>query len=769
MPLLRLAPYEASLLVTLACLVLTWQRRQFPGARFLAGALASQSIYLAGYIGELLAQSLSAKIFWDNFQWLPSLSSLLLLALFVRDYTRLKPLPVWLVFQLSIVPIAMAVLAFTNPWHHYVATGHRIIPGWPTPALHYEFGQAAWLMMPYMVGLVGLSIGTMAVYGFTQHGVFRRQAGVILIGLAIPTVSVFTALFDIRIAGYRDFAPVTSAIGISCILWALLRYQALRLVPMARELVFEHIQVGVLVLDEFLLIIDSNAAAADLFGTTRAALLGQAIASRIGCWPSVVAALKLKRVARLEERHPDQSTVRWVQIDIQPVADAMQSGHLLLLRDITEQKRAAEEVLLSREAALAASQAKSRFVATLSHEIRTPLSSVMGISRLLADSKLEPQQHDLLRKLDGATRHVLELLNHTLDFSKLEAGRLQLVPVAFDLGSLLTSIAELFSVSAADKGLTFSLFVAPEVPHKLYADGLRLKQILVNLVGNAIKFTDQGRVELRVECPKRSPAEAVIEFLVEDSGIGLDEAEQASLFQPFSQADMTISARFGGTGLGLAISHQLAQLLGGELSCQSKKGVGSTFHLRVTMQVSDELNATHHGTTPPSPLMPEPPRSELPQPQAGSSPDPGADGARYRVLLAEDNQLNQIITQKMLRRIGYECDVASTGHDAIQQMISHPPDYYVVVLMDLQMPEMDGKAAVLQIRSDGRFEHVPIIALTGESMDEVILDVLSCGMDDVMHKPVDLKTLSAILQRWVHAKRATSNGPSPQTPSPKTT
>jgi len=769
MPLLRLAPYEASLLVTLACLVLTWRRRQFPGARFLAGALACQALYLVGYIGELLAQGLSSKIFWDNFQWLPSLSSLLLLALFVRDYTRLKPLPAWLIFQLSIVPIAMTVLAFTNPWHHYVATGHRIIPGWPTPALHYEFGQAAWLMMPYMVGLVGLSIGTMAVYTLAQHGVFRRQAGVILIGLAIPTVSVFTALFDIRIAGYRDFAPVTSAIGISCILWALLRYQALRLVPMARELVFDHIQVGVLVLDESQMIIDSNAAAANLVGTTRTELLGQPIASLLGCWPSVVAALKPKRVAQIEQRHPDQRTVRWVQIDIQPISDAMQSGHLLLLRDISDQKRVAEEVLLSREAALAASRAKSRFVATLSHEIRTPLSAVIGISQLLADSKLEPQQHDLVRKLDEATRHVLELLNHTLDFSKLEAGRLQLVPVAFDLSSLLTSIADLFWLSAAHKGLKFSLVVAPEVPHRLYSDGLRLKQILVNLVGNAIKFTDHGHVEIRVECPKRSPEEAVIDFRVEDSGIGLDEDQQASLFQPFSQADGTISTRFGGTGLGLAISRQLAQLLGGELSCQSKKGVGSTFRLRVTMQLSDELNATCHGVTPSSPVMPELPRSEPPPPQAGSSPDLGATGARYRILLAEDNQLNQIITQKMLRRIGYECDVASTGHEAIQLLIHHPPDHYVVVLMDLQMPELDGKEAVLQIRADSRFEHIPIIALTGESMDEVILDVLSCGMDDVMHKPVDLKTLSAILQRWVNAKRATSHEPSPKTVSPKTT
>ncbi len=763
---LRLAPYELSLLLALLCLVLVWQRRQMPWARCLIAALFCQAIYIAGYLCEVLTESLSGKIFWDNLQWLPSLSIVLFHALFVRAYTGKKPLPGWLLLQLGIVPIAVTILAFTNTWHHYIGLGHRIIPGWPAPALYYELGTVAWLTLPYWLGLQGMSIVTMVEYGLAQRGVFRRQALGILIGLLLPTLTFVTALLGITLAGYRDIGPLALALANVFIMWALLRQRALHLVPMARELVFEHLQAGVLVVDEARQIVDVNGSAAALFGQTPAALIGQPAVQLLARWPEVAEAVQRGEKRRCEYRLPEDSATTWLQVDVQPIADEHQSGLLILTRDISETKRAAQDALRLREEALTASQAKSRFVATLSHEIRNPLAAVMGISRLLGETELAQEQHDLLRRLEGATRHLLELLNHTLDFSKLEAGRLVLAPVDFDLGSLLSSITEMFWLSARDKGLRFSLSVAEAVPHALHGDGMRLKQILTNLVGNAIKFTDFGEVELSVSMQSQSADEVVLEFIIRDTGIGLDPAQQAALFRPFSQATENTSKRFGGTGLGLSISHQLAHLLGGELTCESQKGVGSVFRLKVKLKVraarkqSPELAAELDPQT----SSPSIPPSTTSQPSGPVSAPPVE---RARILLADDNQTNQLVTQKMLRRLGYDCDLASTGAAALRLLFGHPQDHYVAVLMDLQMPELDGKAAVLQLRADPRFDALPIVALTGESLPEVILDVLSCGMDDIMQKPVDLKTLRSVLKRQIKAKRGESRDKEQPKPVPK--
>ena len=758
---LRLIPYEAALLLTLVCLHVAWRRRQRQDVALLAWSMLCETLYLLGYLGELLSSTLESKLCWDNFQWLPSLAALLLRTLFVRAYTGGKRLPAWLLLHLGALPIVMMVLAYTNPWHHYIGTDHRLVPGWPTTALLYDYGKLTWLTLPYVMGLYLLSIGSLIVFVKQQKpGTLRKQAVCVLWSQFAPTLTMCCAVGNLTLFGYRDIMPFGLGIGTLFLLWALLRHKTQRLVPMAREMVVDHMQVGVLIIDEQRQIIDTNQAAATLMKTTVTTLLGQSLQTTLGNQHDVLSALKREESAR---RVVQLDSGGWIQVDIQPVKDASQQGWLLLLHDFTDQKKAEQEALLSKEAALEASRAKSRFVATLSHEIRTPLAAVMGISRLLGETQLEPNQRDLLRKLDGATRHLLELLNHTLDFSKLEAGRLLLSPVDFNLGALMSSLGEIFWLSASNKGLQFSLTVAPNVPEKLHGDGLRLKQILVNLLGNAIKFTERGRVSLHVSCIERRDDQASLQFAVEDTGIGMAPEQQASLFQPYAQADPTITQRFGGTGLGLSISRQLAQLFGGELTCESQKGIGSIFRLRVLLKFSENKPAIASvvENRPPSTSMPSKPESEAsPKPSvsspSGSQADSGQSHERPRVLLAEDNQINQVVTQKMLRRIGYDCEIAGTGREALALLHSHPSDYYCVVLMDLQMPELDGKETVLQLRSDVRYDALPVIALTGESVSEVVLDALSYGMDDVMQKPVDLKTLGDSIQRALRSKRRES-------------
>ncbi len=755
---LWLAPYELALLVTVLCLILVWQRRHLPGGRLLLAALGCEAAYTIGYIGELLTPSLAGKIYWDNAQWLPSLASVLLMTLFAREYTQKTPLPSWLLLQLGIVPIAIAMLAFTNDWHHFIGTAHRIVPGWPVPALYYEFGKAVWITGPYLIGLQLQAMATLVVFMLKRKGVFRKQALGILIGLLIPTVMHTSALFDFQLYGYRDLGPQASAIGNVFVIWSLLRYRALRLLPFAREQVFDQLQIGVLVVDDSRNVVDANAALASQLKVPLPTLLGESVDAVLQKWPTVLAALAPGKAKRLELRQLDESPERWLQVDIQPVNEGGHLGQLLLTRDITDHKLASLEAVRAREAALSASTAKSRFVATLSHEIRTPLAAVMGLSRLLAQTTLDANQRDLTQKLDSATRHLLELLNHTLDFSKLEAGKLELAPVDFDLGALLTAISEIFFPGIADKGLRFSLVVEPNVPHALYGDGLRLKQILTNLVGNAVKFTHSGQISLHVSVREQKDQDIELLFVVTDTGIGLDEAQLQSLFRPFSQADASISHRFGGTGLGLSISSQLAQMLGGGLTCESKKGVGSTFRLTVKLRQSEHPVETKPAALPETTgsacptVLSSSSTSETSSPSSVASPT----GVRPRVLLAEDNEVNQLVTQKMLRRLGFECEFVGDGRGVLQQLNDQPFDHFAAVLMDLQMPDIDGRTAVVQIRADPRFDSLPIIALTGESVREVILDVLSCGMDDVLQKPVDLKTLGSVLQRQIRDKRRTS-------------
>lgn len=758
---LRLAPYELSLLVTVACLVVVWQRRRFPGAHMLLGALLCEVGYIVGYIGELLATTLPGKILWDNLQWLPSLLGALFLSLFARQYAQRKPLPPWLLLQLGSVPVAIATLAFSNEWHKFVGTGYRIVPGWPVPALHYEFGQAAWIAMPYLLGLMLQSVATLFAYMLERRGQLRWQALGMLLGYLVPTLSYVGAIFSVQIHGYRDLGPLALALGNIAILWSLLRHRALNLLPFARDLVFEQLRIGMLVLDRSQHVVDANAAVAEQLRLPLLELIGASAANAFVRWPAVLTALRTQPAQRIEVHDSDGARERWLQVEIQRVGELGQAGLLLLTRDITEQKQAALEAARSREAAVAASLAKSRFVATLSHEIRTPLAAVMGLSRLLSETQLTEYQCDLIQKLDSATRHLLELLNHTLDFSKLEAGKLELSPVDFDLGALLTSISGIFFPSATDKGLRFTLVVDPAVPQSLFGDGLRLKQILANLIGNAIKFTHRGEIGLQVSVSERSPPNVELLFVVTDTGIGLDEEQRRSLFRPFTQADATISRRFGGTGLGLSISHQLAQLLGGSLTCESKKGVGSTFRLKVKLRISDrpvEQAPSQQSANPAASGVPTQPAA-IPnsEPISLSTKEPSMSTEdKLRVLLAEDSQVNQLVTQKMLRRIGFECEIASNGKEALQKLSDHPFDYYAAVLMDLQMPDVDGRTAVVQLRADPRYDALPIVALTGESVREVILDVLSCGMDDVLHKPVDLKTLGSVLRRHIQERRRIS-------------
>ncbi|WP_239147406.1 ATP-binding protein [Paractinoplanes tereljensis] len=530
---------------------------------------------------------------------------------------------------------------------------------------------------------------------------------------------------------------------------------------------------------------------------------------------------------------------RWLNWSATPADE--QGTIYAVARDITDSKKAALALAAARDEALAAAQLKSQFVAMVSHEIRTPMNGVIGLTKLLLDTTLEPAQRRYGEAIRSSARALLAIINDILDFSKIEAGKIALAPDDFDLGNLVEEVAHAAAAAARDKDVDVITYYPPDLPERVRADEGRIRQILLNLAGNAVKFTHAGHILIRVDATFGEYT-----FSVSDTGIGIDQEKIKQLFEPFIQADATTSREFGGTGLGLSISRQLVELMGGELKVDSTPGEGSRFHFRLSLtepaghrprRVRDELagrrlllvdpnptsaaflaehvrtwgtdvaiaatapdarralaDATaagrpfdlavvdhhppeldgaalvaemdgpvcllltrdaadplHSGDVLAKPVGPSALYNYLLQqlrPPAGPAHNahrPTVPGTRKRVLLAEDNEINQLVAVDTLDALGYDADIARNGAEAVELAASGD---YEAILMDCQMPKLDGYQATSQVRSQEAGRHIPIIAMTAGVLQDDRRRAYQAGMDDFLAKPIDPDELRATLTRW---------------------
>jgi signal transduction histidine kinase/DNA-binding NarL/FixJ family response regulator/HPt (histidine-containing phosphotransfer) domain-containing protein len=413
-----------------------------------------------------------------------------------------------------------------------------------------------------------------------------------------------------------------------------------------------------------------------------------------------------------------------------------------LARSRWELQQVANTLQEARAEAVAASQAKSAFLANMSHELRTPFNGVLGMLALLDSDRLDAEQADYLRTARESATHLLDLLNDILDISKLESGRLEIVPHALDLNRLLRDVRALMALSAEAKGLTLTVHVTPELPTWLMADGKRLKQILFNLMSNAVKFTDKGEVSLTVNT-RWAPADTQdaepvhkLRFVVRDSGIGMDEAMRARLFQRFSQGDDSTSRRFGGTGLGLEISRSLARMMGGDITVDSKPGMGSVFTLSLDLPGAqpDMLEALN------APADLRPPAS------------PGAQdaGEGLDLIVADDHPVNRKFLRILLRRMGHRVRLASNGAEAVALVVEQVPD---LIFMDVHMPVQDGLQATRTLRAGpAQMSRVQIVALTADAFADTRQRVFDAGMNKFLSKPVQPDDIEALLSALFGAR-----------------
>lgn len=456
-------------------------------------------------------------------------------------------------------------------------------------------------------------------------------------------------------------------------------------------------------------------------------------------WPELTPILQ-KALDSISAAEKNRILQKWLQVTVTTEADYrvlwqfFAGGTLILMlilywnhklrSEIQARKQAEFDLYRAKESAETANRAKSAFLATMSHEIRTPLNAVIGLSQLALDSGLTSRQHNLIAKVHQSAGFLLRIINDILDFSKIEAERLELEAVDFRLQALVDQINDLFGLETARKGLAFGVDIADDIPPVLHGDPLRVSQILFNLVGNAVKFTDQGHVTVRGALKQHAQERAELQFVVEDSGIGITEEQLSRLFQSFTQADSSTSRRYGGTGLGLVISQKLARLMDGALWVESRPGEGSRFYCTLWLEIGDAtaLEAREEGAQP-----------------------TGANLRGTRILLVEDNALNQELALELLAAEGAEVTTAWNGEEALTRLEGQAFDG---ILMDIQMPIMDGYAATQAIRRQQRYQDLPIIAMSASVMPGDLKQALAAGMNDYIGKPIDRGLLRRTLSHW---------------------
>ncbi|HEX3729517.1 MAG TPA: ATP-binding protein, partial [Opitutaceae bacterium] len=618
------------------------------------------------------------------------------------------------------IPAATAVLCWWPNPPAFLAFRHDywIDQSASFPVLRFTFGPWAAVFLAYTLVVVAVMFAVL--WNSLRRGSWDRTGRLLFLAAWVVGGAVNLAFFT----GHSptpgvNYAPIVSPLTFGLMALAMVRGRILRLAPVARAMLIENLEDLLVVLDATGAVIDLNRSAAANLGWLPESAQGRAYDEVLADWPGVV--------ALLEEEAPEKSEVliggKVHELTVAPIHDpkGRLQARILILRDITDRKEIESQFQRAKEQAEAANAAKSRFLAMISHEIRTPMNAVVGFTHLLQSTPINDEQRQYLDLITQGGKALLVIIDDVLDYTKITSGRLDLEEAPFRVADQASHIFRLLQPRAREKGISLELTIDPEIPTMVVGDSVRVGQVLTNLVSNAIKFTERGGVLIRLGRNEGPEGERFLVAEIRDTGIGIAPEAMKRIFQPFSQADNSITRKYGGTGLGLAISKRLCELMGGELTVASEVGRGTTFTARMRVARASELSVT-----------PE--------------PAPVAAGRPLNLLVFEDNRLNQHVIGALLKKSGHRVRFAAAGQEGLT-ILEH--ESFDAVLMDIEMPGMDGYETVRRLR-EGEASATArnhIIAVTAHAMVGMREKCLAAGMDDFLTKPIDPAALREALTR----------------------
>ncbi len=703
-----------------------WVMRPARGASFFSLFAFFSGVWAIGYLFGFFNKTMAWKAVMLRVEYVGIVGAVSFWFLFVVSYTWssrwFKP---GILVLLGLVPAITLLQVFTLSQHPFFYTeyGLATVEGLVVVEKTYGVGFYLWFVCAYVSLLTGVFALGRAVITMPEE--FRGQAGLFVAVMFVVLVPNFLYVSGNNPYPPYDFTSLSFAVAGVLFLAAMIRFKFLNIVPVAHNLVLQSIPTGVIIFDAGQRVLEVNPAAVNILGSDQRSLLGRDLFEVIPK-PAVLPDRWEGQAVTAEVRIGDEPRDYELHINSLQGFVGKSEGGILLLHDITQRKQSEEALRNAKEAAEVANQAKSSFVAMVSHEIRTPINGILGMTDLTLQTELSRNQRENLEAVQFSAQSLLSIVNDVLDFAKIEAGKLELSLVPMRLKALGTKLERMFDHQARRRGVDFRCEVSADLPNELVGPEDRFQQVMINLISNAIKFTNEGEVGVRMEQGDVSPEQVEVCVSVSDTGVGIPGDKQPLIFEPFVQGDGAVNRQHTGTGLGLSITKRLVELMGGTIWFDSEVGRGTTFFVQVWFGRvhSKELERVDQE----SPSLSEEPNAELDLAKT-------IEKRPLRILVAEDNLINQKVMVGYLTEWEHKPTVVSNGLEVLECLEQNQFD---LILMDVQMPRMDGLTATSRIREQERAtgKHIPILAVTAQAMQGDMEQCLQAGCDGYIAKPI---------------------------------
>ncbi|MEQ8188555.1 MAG: histidine kinase N-terminal 7TM domain-containing protein [Candidatus Eremiobacterota bacterium] len=739
---LFILPLLFSTIILLGLAIYAYQFQNIPTARYFRNLMLLCAFWAFFYAMDMQSSDLTLKIIITKIRLTGlSLSPPVIFLMVISHINKSEWINRRLVTSLMIVPFITWIFIWTPKYHEIFKYNYHIDTSGPFSVLLFTNGLWYWIYCLYSYTLVMLTL--ILLIKHIRHGSSFHYSQTLLIIIATVIPAISDILFNLGITPVRGYNMTPTLLSVTGILYAIaiFRYHMLDIIPVARSTLIDNMSDLMIVFDEKNRLADINPSARNILEKTSADLTGKPFNEIFNRWPDILALEKTDSIKK-EVRFQERNLYKYYDLLISPLKSKESSftGKLIVMRNITERKAFEEELHKAKEEAESASRAKSLFLANMSHEIRTPLNGITGMLHLLINTDLTEEQKEYTETAKKSSEILLCIINDILDFSKIEAGKLDLENISFDLDILIKDVTDIIFFAGKQKNLDCRYTISSDVPLFLKGDPVRVKQILFNLLGNAVKFTRRGEILLKAGKEMEDDKTVTLHFSIKDTGCGIAEEKQHLLFKSFNQIDKSHSRTFGGTGLGLAISNNLCEMMGGKAGIKSKEEEGSEFWF--TIKCEKDLMR----------------KEKIDSTSAIYSMGETYSQKNYKrhsdkILIVEDNIINQKVLMSLLNKNGYT-NVASVynGYDAIEFLSKKACD---LVIMDCQMPGLDGYETVNLIRepySPVINRNIPVIAMTASAMKGDREKCIDAGMNDYMTKPVKVELLMGIIEKWLSGR-----------------